>query len=379
MNPEKNLISVPLVDLLAQLAPIRDEILAAIHRVVDSGYFILGPEVEALESAIAESCHCAHAVGVSSGTDALLMALMAIGIEPGDEVITTPFSFFSTAGSIARLEARPVFVEIEPETFNIDADRIDAAVTPKTKAILPVHLFGQIAEMEPILDIADQHGLRVIEDAAQALGAEYRGRRAGGFGDIACFSFFPTKNVGAMGDAGAVVTDDFQLAERLRMLRNHGFAKKYQAHLLGGNFRIDAIQAAVLQVKLRHLDAWNDARRNNAERYQQLFEEFGIASDQVCPPSAAQGRTHIFHQFVVTVGNSRRDELQKFLAERSIGSEVYYPLSLHLQECFTQLGYQAGDFPKSEKATDEVLALPIYTELTEEQQRHVVQTIADFA
>ncbi|MFP6668450.1 MAG: DegT/DnrJ/EryC1/StrS family aminotransferase [Pirellulales bacterium] len=369
---------VPIVDLKAQLAPLRDELFAAIRQVVDSGYFILGPEVEALESVIADNCLCGHAIGVSSGTDALLMALMAIGVGPGDEIVTTPFSFFSTAGSIARLGARPIFVDVEPDTFNIDPDRIEAAVTSKTKAILPVHLFGQVAEMEPILDIADRHGLRVIEDAAQALGAEYQGRRAGSFGDIACLSFFPTKNVGAMGDAGAVVTDDFQLAERLRMLRNHGFGKKYQAQVLGGNFRLDAIQAAVLRVKMRYLDVWNESRRANAAQYAQLFDEFGIASDQVKLPCEADTRRHIFHQFVVRVGKDRREELQRFLAERSIGSEIYYPLSLHLQECFTHLGYQAGDFPASERATAEVLALPIYAELTADQQRHVVQAVADF-
>jgi dTDP-4-amino-4,6-dideoxygalactose transaminase len=375
--------TVPLVDLNAQIAPIRGEILAAIERVVASGQFILGPEVEAFEREIADYCGCSHAVGVSSGTDALLVALMAIGVEAGDEVVTTPFSFFSTAGSIARLGAKPVFVDIEPATFNIDANRIEAAITPRTKVIIPVHLFGQTADMETVNEIAERHGLRVIEDAAQALGAEYHGRRAGGLGHIGCLSFFPTKNLGAMGDAGMVVTSDDQLAGRLRLLRNHGFSPKYHAKLLGGNFRLDALQAAVLRVKLNYLDDWTKARRRHAARYDQLFEEAKLATSSaatvraIVRPREANGRRHVFHQYVIRLPAQRRDAVQQFLANRGIDTAVYYPVPLHLQECFHDLGHKTGDFAHSESAAHESLALPIYPELIEPQQTHVVQTLAD--
>ncbi len=374
--------AVPLVDLGAQIAPIRGELFAAIERVVESGQFILGPEVEAFEHEIADYSGCAHAAGVSSGTDALLVALMAIGVEAGDEVITTPFSFFSTAGSIARLGATPVFVDIEPATFNIDANQIEAAITSRTKAIIPVHLFGQIADMDAVSEIAERHALRVIEDAAQALGAEYHGRRAGGLGHVGCLSFFPTKNLGAMGDAGMVVTNDDAFADQFRLLRNHGFSPKYHAKLLGGNFRLDAIQAAVLRVKLKYLDDWTKARRRHAARYDQLFEDAKLASAagtirSIVRPREEDGRRHVFHQYVIRLPADRRDALQKHLAERGIGTAVYYPVPLHLQECFRGLGQKPGDFPHSEAAANESLALPIFPELTEPQQAHVVQALAD--
>jgi dTDP-4-amino-4,6-dideoxygalactose transaminase len=363
------LMNVPLLDLKAQYASIRDEIRAAVDRVLDSQRFILGPEVEGLEAEIAAYCRCAHAVGVSSGTDALLAALMAIDLRPGDEVITTPYSFFATAGAVARLGGRPVFAEIDRRTYNIDPSAIELAISPRTRAILPVHLFGQMAEMDDVMDIARRHNLVVIEDAAQAIGAEARGERAGSIGDMACFSFFPSKNLGGIGDGGMVTTNNTHLAERLFLLRSHGFKTKYHNEILGGNFRLDEIQAAALRVKLKYLDGWTEARRKNARLYRELLREF----HSVELPYEAPGGRHIYNQFVVR--SARRDELMGRLKEKGIGCAVYYPIPLHLQPCFKDLDYEAGDFPISEAAAGDSLALPIYPELTPEMIRAVVCAI----
>jgi len=370
-------MTVPLLDLKAQYATIKDQILPAVHAVFESQYFILGPVVEACERAIADYCRCPDAVSVSSGTDALLIALMAEGIGPGDEVITTPYTFFATAGSIARIGAKPVFVDICPNSYNIDPTQIADKITTRTKAVLPVHLYGQCAEMDPILEIADRHGIAVIEDAAQAIGAEYKGRRAGAIGRYGCFSFFPSKNLGGAGDGGLVTTRDASLAERLRVLRMHGSKPKYYHSLIGGNFRFDALQAAVINVKLRHLDNWTAGRQANAARYRRLFEAAGLAADDVVQlPCEEQNRRHVYNQFVIRA--SRRDELLGYLKNHGVGSEIYYPVPLHLQQCFAELGYRAGDFPASEAAAKETLALPIYPELSEQQAKYVVDCIQAF-
>jgi dTDP-4-amino-4,6-dideoxygalactose transaminase len=370
-------VTVPLLDLKAQYATIREEIRAAVDAVLESQYFILGPTVSECESLLAPYCGCAHAVGVSSGSDALLIALMAEGIGPGDEVITTPYTFFATAGSIARVGARPVFVDIRPDTFNIDPAEIEARVTKKTKAVMPVHLYGQCADMDPILALADRHGLTVIEDAAQAIGAEYKGRRAGSMSRYGCFSFFPSKNLGAAGDGGMVVTQDAALADLLGVLRVHGSKPKYYHSLIGGNFRLDALQAAVISVKFRHLEKWTAGRQANAERYRRLFVEAGLVeSGRVALPHADPACRHIYNQFVVRV--PRRDELQAYLKDHRVSTEIYYPVPLHLQQCFAYLGHREGNFPHSEAAAKETLALPIYPELTDEQARHVVDCVARF-
>ena len=369
-------VAVPLLDLKAQYATIKDEILPAVEAVFESQYFILGPTVQECEKQIAEYCQCKHAIGVSSGSDALLISLMAEGIGPGDEVITTPYTFFATAGAIARVGAKPVFVDIHPDTYNIDETKIEAAVTERTKAIIPVDLYGQCAELTPIVEIARRHGLCVIEDAAQAIGAEYKGHRAGALVDYGCFSFFPSKNLGCGGDGGMVVTQDEQRAERLRVLRAHGSKPKYYHALIGGNFRLDALQAAVVNVKLKHLDAWSAAREVNADRYRRLFAETGLLDDgQVQLPYVAPERRHIYNQFVIRI--PRRDELRVYLKEQQIGTEVYYPVPLHLQECFANLGYKKGDFPESERAAKETLALPIYPELSDEQATYAVDHVAN--
>jgi dTDP-4-amino-4,6-dideoxygalactose transaminase len=381
-------MQVPLLDLRLQYAPLRAQIEAAIREVCDSQRFILGPEVEAFEREIAPYCGCDHAIGMSSGSDALLAALMAIDLAPGDEVITTPYTFFATAGAVSRLGSKTVFVDIDPLTYNIVPEAIEAAITPRTRAIIPIHLFGQMADMDPIMAVAMRHGIPVIEDAAQAIGAEYRGRKAGSIGASGCFSFFPSKNLGAFGDAGLVSTNDASLAERLRIVRGHGAKPKYYHRVVGGNFRLDALLAAVLRVKLPYLDGWTAARQRNAATYRLLFAEAGLvvppdasadelrASGGVSLPVEAEGCTHIYNQFVIRSG--RRDDLQRFLKERQIGTEVYYPLSLHQQECFANLGYTTGDFPESERAAAETLALPIYPELTPDMQETVVEAIADF-
>ena len=366
---------VPLLDLNRQYDSIQDEVEAAALEVLRSQRFILGPKVEECEQAIAEYCRTSHAVGVSSGTDALLIALIAENIGDGDEVITTPYSFFATAGSIARVGAKPVFVDVCPNSYNIDPAKIEGQITPRTRAIIPVHLFGQAAEMSPILDIAERNRLVVIEDAAQAIGAEYNESRAGSLGHYGCLSFFPSKNLGCAGDGGMVVTQDEDRAERMRILRAHGSKPKYFHKLVGGNFRLDAIHAAIVSVKLRHLDSWTAGRQQNARRYDRLFNESGLTeSGSICLPSFSQ--RHIFNQYVVRVID--RDKLRQHLRENAVGSEVYYPLSLHQQECFSYLGYKEGDFPNAESAAAQTLALPIYPELTDEQIDYVVEKTVEF-
>lgn len=368
---------VPLLDLKAQYATIREEVRAAVDRVLESQYFILGPEVEALEAEVAAYCQCRYGIGVSSGSDALLVALMAIDLQPGEEVITTPYTFFATAGAIARLGAKPVFVDIDPTTYNIDPARLEAAVTPRTRAIMPVHLYGQMADMQPVMELAERHGLYVIEDAAQAIGAEYKDRRAGSIGHIGCFSFFPSKNLGGVGDGGMVTTNDSTLADRLKLLRGHGARPKYHHKVVGGNFRLDALQAAVLRVKLPYLDGWTAARQRNADTYRRFFAESGLAASEqvVLPVDAGYGR-HIYNQFVIRAEG--RDGLADYLKQQGIGSEVYYPLPMHLQDCFAGMSLAVGAFPESETAAQETLALPIYPELREAMLAQVVQAIGAF-
>jgi dTDP-4-amino-4,6-dideoxygalactose transaminase len=363
---------IPLLDLKAQYETIRDEVRGAMDRVLESQRFILGPEVEALEREVAEYSQCRFGIGMSSGTDALLAALMALDVKSGDEVITTPYSFFATAGSIARLGATPVFADIDAKTFNLDAGQIESKITTRTRAIIPVHLFGQIADIEATLDVAKRHHLPVIEDAAQAIGAERKGRRAGSMGLMGCFSFFPSKNLGGFGDGGMVTTNDPEIAGRLRLLRSHGFKTKYYNEVLGGNFRLDELQAAVLRVKLVYLDRWTEGRQRNARAYRELLAN----SDRVQLPAEESGSRHIYNQFVIR--SPRRDLLQAYLKEKKIGSEVYYPVPLHLQECFKYLHYSIGDFPESELASRESLALPIYPELSPDAIHTVAAAIQEF-
>lgn len=368
---------VPFLDLKAQYAAIREEVRAAVDRVLESQHFILGPEVEALEAEVAAYCQCAYGIGVSSGSDALLVALMAIDLRPGDEVITTPYTFFATAGAIVRLGAKPVFVDIDPVTFNLDPSALETAVTPKTRAIMPVHLYGQMADMDSVMAVAERHGLYVIEDAAQAIGAEYSGRRAGCIGHFGCFSFFPSKNLGGVGDGGMVTSNDPALADKVRLLRGHGARPKYHHKVVGGNFRLDAIQAAALRVKLPYLDGWTGARQRNAAAYRRLFAESGLVARQeiVLPMDVGYGR-HVYNQFVVRA--KKRDDLARYLKQQSIGTEVYYPVPMHLLDCFADLGLPAGMFPESEAAAQETLALPIYPELGKEMGAWVVEAIRAF-
>ena len=366
-------MTVPLLDLQAQYRPLRDEILAALTRVADSQRFIMGPEIAALEQELARMLGVEHAIAVSSGTDALVAALMALKIGAGDEVITSAYSFFATAGSIVRVGARPVLIDIDPVTFNVDVAQIRAAITSRTKAIIPVHLFGLSADLDPILDEGSRSGIPVVEDAAQAIGATYKERSAGTLGALGCFSFFPSKNLGAFGDAGLITTNDQRLADQVRLVRLHGMAPKYIHHVVGGNFRMDELQAAVLRVKAPHLAAWTEARRLNAARYVRMFDEAGLAA-RVTLPIEPRGYRHIFNQFVIRTPD--RDGLKRHLDAHGIGNEIYYPLPFHLQPCFAGLGYHAGDFPHAEKAANESLAIPIYGELTIEQQQAVVGAIA---
>jgi dTDP-4-amino-4,6-dideoxygalactose transaminase len=365
-------MKVPLLDLKTQHRAIKAEVEAAIAEVLESQHFILGPKVEECEKAIARYCGCSHAVGMSSGSDALLACLMVENIGPGDEVITTPYTFFATVGAIARLGATPVFVDIDPDTYNLDTEQIAARVTNKTRAIIPVHLYGQMADMDTVMRVAEKHGLVVIEDAAQAIGAKDRRRQAGTIGHYGCFSFFPSKNLGAAGDGGMVVTNDAQRAEKLRVLRGHGAKPKYHHEMIGGNFRLDAIQAAIVSAKLPHLDNWTNARQQNAKQYDRLLRE---AEVPVGVPKVVTER-HIFNQYVIRT--PKRDELQAYLQKNAVGTEVYYPVPMHLQECFGYLGYTAGAFPQSERAAQETLALPVHPELTEPQARYVVECIRDF-
>jgi dTDP-4-amino-4,6-dideoxygalactose transaminase len=368
-------VSVPLLDLAAQYRPIRDEVLAAITRVCDSPRFIMGPEVDALERELAALIGAPHAIAVSSGTDALLVALTALGVGPGAEVITPTYSFFATAGCVTRLGATPVFVDVDPVTFNADPAAIARAITPRTRAILPVHLYGLCADMTPILETAARAGVPVIEDAAQAIGATDHGRGAGTMGRIGCFSFFPSKNLGAFGDGGLVTTSDAALAAELRLLRNHGAEPKYYHSRIGGNFRLDALQAAVLRVKAPHLASWTDARRRNADRYRARFHQTGL-DDVVELPVEPAGFRHIYNQFVIR--GPHRDALRAHLERRQIGTEIYYPVPFHRQACFASLHPAQDAYPVADRAAETSLALPIYGELTETQQAHVVHAIADF-
>lgn len=367
--------SVPLCDLQTQYSKLRPQIEAAVLRVLASGQVILGPEVAAFEEEVADYCGAGYGIGCSSGSDALILALAAEGVGPGDEVIVPPFTFFATASAVAHLGARPVFVDVEPHTWNLDPYEVARQITPKTKAIVPVHLFGQCVEMEPLWRLAEKHGVAIVEDAAQALGAEYQGKRTGTLGHSACFSFYPSKNLGAFGDAGLVVTSDPAKADRMRALRVHGMEPRYHHHWLGWNARLDAIQAAILRVKLPHLDAWSDCREAAANRYDRLIEEQGLA-ETLRRPARAQARRHVWNQYVVSVADGRRDGLVQHLRREQIGCEIYYPIPLHLQPALSYLGHRPGDFPVSEAACGEVLAFPMFPEITEEQQRHVVQTCA---
>jgi dTDP-4-amino-4,6-dideoxygalactose transaminase len=361
-------VKIPLLDLKAQYAAIQAEIIAAIAEVLESQIYIGGPKVLELEGVIASRCCCKYAVGVSSGTDALLCSLMGLGIGSGDEVITTPFTFFATAGSIARLGATPVFVDIDPRTYNIDPGRIERAVTSRTKAIIPVHLFGQMADMDPIMDIAARRELAVVEDAAQAILATYKGRKAGSIGDAGCFSFFPSKNLGAAGDAGMIVTNDKTLYERLMLLRSHGAKPKYYHKYVGGNFRLDPVQAAILLVKLKYLDSWSEARRRNA-----AFYDRSLLGPTIVRPYIRPDCVSIFNQYVVSVEN--RDDVIQALKTADISTEIYYPLPLHAQECFADIVPPETVLPNAEKASKRVLALPVYPELTEEMLNYVVSTL----
>ena len=383
--------TVPLLDLKAQYAQIRAEVMPIIDAVCASQQFILGEHVRGLEAEIAGYCGASFGIGVSSGTDALLLAVMALNIGAGDEIVTSPFTFFATAGIIARVSARPIFCDIDPVTFNLspaavqsfidrdcvvhDGGLVNRVTGGRVRALLPVHLYGQSADMDALMAIARRYGLKVIEDAAQAIGTEYRGVRVGSIGDIGCFSFFPSKNLGAFGDAGLCTVNDAELAEHLRVLRVHGGKPKYYHAFVGGNFRIDELQAAVLRVKLKYLDGWTEGRRRNAATYDAAFRRAGLGDSVVTPVAAAGGR-HIFNQYVVRV--ARRDDLKQYLGEQGIGTEIYYPVPLHLQKCFEYLGYRAGDFPQSERAAAETLALPIYPELSESQLAHVASSVAKF-
>jgi dTDP-4-amino-4,6-dideoxygalactose transaminase len=365
------LMQVPLLDLKGQYAGIKDEVLQAISAVCDGQRFALGPAVAEFEEKVAAYCDSKYAIGVSSGTDALLVSLMALGIKPGDEVITTPFTFFATAGSVVRLGAKPVFVDVDPDSYNIEASAIEEKITERTRAIVPVHLFGQVAQMKAIMEIARQHNLAVIEDAAQAIGASQDGTKCGNFGDCGCFSFYPTKNLGGFGDGGLVTTNREDLAEKIKILRDHGQNPRYFYKMIGGNFRLDGIQGAVLSVKLKYLEEWNEKRRRHAAIYDRMF-----ADSPVKAPKIEVNNVSIYHQYTVTV--PKRDKLQKFLTENRIGSAIFYPKPLHLQECFSGLGYKAGELPVAERLCNEVLSLPIYPELVPDQIEYVAKTVIKF-
>ncbi len=369
-------MNVPLLDLKEQNDRLRPEIEAALGRVLDTNGFILGGEVAELEKELATYCGVKHAIGCASGSDAILLALMALDVGAGDEVITTPYSFFATVSSITRLGAMPVFVDIDPVTYNLDTAQVKAAITSKTKAIEPVHLYGQCANMAALREIAAKHNIPLVEDAAQAIGAEEDGVQAGSIGAIGCFSFYPSKNLGGMGDGGFVTTNDDALAAKLLALRVHGSIEKYYHKYVGLNSRLDGFQGAVLRVKLPHLDSWTDKRRANADNYRRLFTDLGL-TEQIGLPVERSNAKHIYNQYVIRVPG-RRDELRAYLTEKGIGSDIYYPVPLHLQECFEYLGYKPGDMPESEKAALETLALPIYPELSADQQKYVVETIAEF-
>jgi dTDP-4-amino-4,6-dideoxygalactose transaminase len=375
-------MKVPLLDLKAQYKTIKDDIIKVTEEIFESQYFILGPHVDKLEKEIAAYCRTHHATGVSSGTDALLISLMAADIKPDDRVITTPYTFFATAGSIVRAGAKPVFVDIDPDTYNISADCMNMVISDmneeermRLKAVIPVHLYGQCADMQSILKIAGEYDLIVIEDAAQAIGAEHDKIRAGSMGDFGCFSFFPSKNLGAFGDGGIVTTNSEKFHDKLRILRAHGGKPKYYHKIIGGNFRLDALQAAIVSIKLAHLDDWTKARQENARKYRELFANAGLEDVVKLPPE--KENRHIYNQFVISV-NEKRDELRLFLTDAKIGTEIYYPVPLHLQECFASLNYKKGDLPASEYAAAHTLALPVYPELSDDQQVYVVEKIKEF-
>ena len=369
--------SVPLIDMQRQYAALEHDIQAAIQRVCASGRFVLGPDCAELEQAVGRYCRAKHAIACASGSDALLLALMALDVGPGDEVVLPSYTFFATASAVARLGARPVFADIESETFNLNAATVHRHITDKTKAILPVHLYGQCVDMAPLIDLARKHDLTVIEDAAQAIGAEYAGQRAGAIGDIGCFSFYPTKNLGGFGDGGLLTTQRDHLADKLRLLRVHGMQPRYYHQVMGINSRLDTLQAAVLNVKLPHLDRWTQARQHLADRYTDLFSSCGL--DRVLKlPRTSTHRRHVWNQYIVRVPDGRRDALRQHLTDRKIGTEIYYPVPLHLQQCFAYLGYREGDLPETERAAAETLALPIFPELTAAEQELVVREIAAF-
>ena len=369
-------MKVPLLDIKQQNDALRPEIDAAIARVLDSNGFILGNEVKALEAEVAEYSQAKFGIGCASGSDALLLALMALDVEPGDEVITTPYSFFATVSAITRLGATPVFVDIDPKTYNLDISQIEAKITDKTKAVQPVHLFGQCADMDELRAVCQKHNLAIVEDAAQAIGSEDAGRRAGSMSEVGCFSFYPSKNLGGMGDGGMMVTNDEAIADKLFALRNHGMPVRYYHQWVGINSRLDGFQGATLRVKLPHLDEWTARRKANADRYKQLFTDAGL-TEQITLPFERENVRHIYNQYVIRVPE-KRDELRQFLADNDIGTDIYYPVSLHLQECFAYLGLKEGDFPESEKASRKTLAIPIFPELTAKQQDFVVEKIAEF-
>lgn len=376
-------MKVPLLDLKAQYAPIREEVRRVMDEVCDAQYFILGPKVEQFEHNVAEYCGVKHAVGVSSGTDALLMAMMALGIGVGDAVITSTYTFFATAGSISRLGATPIFVDIDPVSFNIDPDKVRAVLADSSKnvkAIIPVHLYGQMADMDSIMEVASEFGVSVIEDAAQAIGSEYLSTdgsvyKAGSIGDMGCYSFFPSKNLGGFGDGGMVVTNNDKLADKLRKARNHGMAPKYYHQFVGGNFRLDALQAVVLDVKLKYLDEWHAARRTNAAVYNTAFADSAVETPTAIYADSGVINFHIYNQYIIRVDN--RDVVKDRLVSNDIGCDIYYPIPMHLQECFSGLGYKLGDFPNSEQVANEALALPIYPELTDEMQEYVASKVVN--
>ena len=370
-------MKVPLLDLQAQYATIRDEVRASVDRVLESQQFVLSGEVKALEEELARYCQTKFAIGCASGSDALLLALMSCGVSEGDEVITTPFTFFASASAITRLGARPVFVDIDARTYNIDPAQVENAITDRTKAIMPVHLYGQCADMNPLIALSERRRVPIVEDAAQAIGAEDRRRRAGSMGTIGCLSFYPSKNLGGAGDGGMMMTNDIDHARRLHMLRVHGEETKYHHKVVGLNSRLDALQAAVLRVKLPHLDEWIAARQRKAQQYELMFLDAGL-SEEILMPFVRPGARHIFHQFVIRVSGEKRDALRNHLRQHDIGTDVYYPVPLHLQECFAYLGYREGELPAAEAAAKETLALPVYPELTDDQQDYVVRTIANF-
>ena len=371
-------MNVPLLDLTAQYAPMKEEILSVVSEICDSQRFILGPKVENLEKELAAYCQSGGAVGVTSGSDALLIALMVEKVKPGDEIITSPFTFFATVGAIVRAGATPVFADIDPVTFNIDPAKIAEKITPKTRGIIPVHLFGQAADMDPIVKIAKEHNLFIIEDACQAIGAEYKGKRVGSFAEYGAFSFFPSKNLGCFGDGGAVSCDTKEREALLKIYRNHGQSNTYIHEYVGGNFRLDALQAAILSIKLRSLDSWSVGRQKNAAIYRKLFADANLNDFITLPQEAAYPVRHIYNQFCIRVADGKRDALKQFLLDNGVGCAVYYPLSLHLQECFKELGGKVGDYPECEKATGEVLALPIFGELEAAQLEYVVAMISKF-